>query len=149
MMKYVAILACMVILGMRCSGKSPSNIGVKDGKLASCPRTPNCVSSQSADREHFVEPLKYGGPLPEAVDRLLGVLGSMKRVRVVTRTERYIHAEFTSALFRFVDDAEFSFDDTAKVIHVRSASRVGRSDMGVNRKRVEEIRRRFDAGPKG
>ena len=143
------MLVCVVFLGMRCLGKSPSNIGVRDGKLAPCPRSPNCVSSQSGDKEHFIEPLKYGGPLTEAVDRLLGVLGSMKRVRVVTRTERYIHAEFTSAVFRFVDDAEFSFDDTAKVIHVRSASRVGRSDMGVNRKRVEEIRRRFDAGPKG
>jgi uncharacterized protein (DUF1499 family) len=69
----------------------------------------------------------------------------MKRVRIVTAEECYLHAEFTSALFRFVDDVEFLLDDGTKTIHVRSASRVGYSDLGVNRRRVEAIRYRFDA----
>jgi uncharacterized protein (DUF1499 family) len=77
------------------------------------------------------------------MERLLAVLGSMKRVEIVTREEGYLHAEFTSAVFRFVDDVEFSIDDRNNVIHVRSASRLGFSDLGVNRRRVEDIRKRF------
>lgn len=69
----------------------------------------------------------------------------MKRARIVAAEERYIHAAFTSALFRFVDDVEFFLDEGTRTIHVRSASRVGYSDFGVNRRRVEEIRTRFDA----
>ncbi len=69
----------------------------------------------------------------------------MKRARIITAQKGYIHAEFTSFLFRFVDDVEFVLDEGSKTIHVRSASRVGYSDLGVNRKRVEAIRSRFDA----
>jgi len=69
----------------------------------------------------------------------------MKRARVVTEDGCYIHVEFTSFVFRFVDDAEFLLDEAVKTIHVRSASRIGYSDLGVNRKRVEMIRSRFDA----
>ena len=75
---------------------------------------------------------------------LIEAVSGMKRARIVAAEERYIHAEFTSALFRFVDDVEFLLDSETKTIHVRSASRVGYSDLGVNRRRVEEIRSRFD-----
>ncbi len=128
-----------------CSSVPPSNLGVKDGRLAPCPPTPNCVSSQSVDREHAVGPLSYTSSRAEAMADLKKIVLQMKRARIVSEIGDYIHAEFTSAIWRFVDDIEFYFDDTAKVIHVRSASRLGKSDFGVNRKRVEEIRSAWKA----
>jgi uncharacterized protein (DUF1499 family) len=128
-----------------CSGVRPANLGVRDGKLAPCPSSPNCVSSQSTDKEHAVEPLRYTVPAPQAVADLKKVILGMKRSRIADEYDSYIHAEFTSALWRFVDDVEFYFDDNEKVIHLRSASRLGKSDLGVNRKRVEEIRAAWTA----
>jgi len=112
--------------------------------MTPCPKTPNCVSSVDTDPKHFIEPLQFRGNATEAHERLLKILYSLKRVRVVVSEEDYIHAEFVSAIFRFVDDVEFYLDDRNKVIHVKSASRVGYSDLGVNRRRVENIRKRFD-----
>ena len=112
--------------------------------MTPCPKTPNCVSSVDMDPKHFIEPLQFRGIATDAHERLLKILYSLKRVRVVASEEDYIHAEFVSAIFRFVDDVEFYLDDRNKVIHVKSASRVGYSDLGVNRRRVENIRKRFD-----
>ena len=111
--------------------------------ITSCPSTPNCVSSIDRDRKHFIEPLRFAGSAKNAQYRLLEVLSSLKRTRVVTLEQTYIHAESVSAIMRFVDDVEFFFDDHQKVIHVKSASRVGYSDLGVNRRRIEKIRNRF------
>jgi uncharacterized protein (DUF1499 family) len=114
-------------------------------RLAPCPNKPNCVSSQAAtsDQQHYVKALTYSGEPAQAREQLDRVIASMKRARVVVREANYWRAEFTSALWRFVDDVEFLFDDNAKRIDVRSASRVGYSDLGANRRRVEEIRSRF------
>jgi uncharacterized protein (DUF1499 family) len=128
-----------------CSGTRPVTLGVKDGKLLPCPATPNCVSSQSSDKEHFIEPLKYTSSTAEAVADLRKIVQQMKRAVIVAETGNYLHVEFTSALWRFVDDVEFSFEEGAHVIQVRSASRVGNSDLGVNRKRVEKIRAQWNA----
>lgn len=119
--------------------------GVRNGRLAPCPSTPNCVSSQTdpTDRVHFIEPIRYEGDLQTAHDRLLRVIQAMPRVTIIENRPDYIYAEFRTKWMRFVDDVEFYFDDEAKVIHVRSASRVGRGDMGVNRARVEAIREAF------
>ena len=136
-------LLCLAVMMVGCSENRPSQIGVADGRLAACPDSPNCVSSQSTDRRHAIDPLRYDETAEEARKRLIEAVSGMKRVRIVVAGERYLHAEFTSALFRFVDDAEFLLDDGTKTIHVRSASRVGYSDLGVNRRRVEEIRTRF------
>lgn len=130
----------MGLLLTGCTSTPPANLGVHDGKLAPCPATLNCVSSQSIDRDHSIEPLRYAGSPGEAMDRLKKIIISMKRSRIIKETGSYIHAEFTSALFRFVDDAEFLVDEHESLIHVRSASRLGRSDLGVNRKRIEDIR---------
>jgi len=138
---WILLLPAVLLIG--CHGTRPANLGARDGMLAPCPASPNCVSSQAPDEEHRVSPLPYAGPVGEAMARLQGIVRSLPRTAVVTRTESYLHAEFTSALFRFVDDVEFLADDIAKVIHVRSASRLGKSDLGVNRKRIEEIRRRW------
>ncbi|MDP1992645.1 MAG: DUF1499 domain-containing protein [Syntrophales bacterium] len=135
----------LVAMVAGCSGSRPSQIGVTGGRLSACPDSPNCVSSQSSDKMYAIEPLRYEGSAESALQRLINAVQGMKRARVVTVDGRYVHAEFTSFLFRFVDDAEFLLDEGAKTIHVRSASRIGSSDLGVNRKRVEAIRSRFDA----
>lgn len=136
-------------------------LGVENGHLLSCPKTPNCVNSQSGDKSHYIEPLLVDGTAKHAQESLLDVLEHERRANIVTVREDYIRAEFRSALFRFVDDVEFYFpgSQTGKTtIHVRSASRLGYSDFGVNRVRIERIRRRLgeiklgrdhQAGPTG
>jgi uncharacterized protein (DUF1499 family) len=121
-------------------------LGVKEGKLAACPKSPNCVSTQSSDEEHRIDAISYTSSLDEARDRVEKIVRGMPRSRVVVLERDYMHVECTSRIFRFVDDVEFWFDDSNKVIHFRSASRVGYSDLGVNRKRMEEIRARFIEG---
>ena len=124
------------------------NLGVRDGKLAPCPATPNCVSSQAADPGQSVDPLRFSGSPRDAMARLKVIVNTMPRTRIVSETPVYLHVEFTSSLFRFVDDVEFLVDEAGGAIHVRSASRVGSSDLGVNRKRVEAIRQAWlAAGP--
>lgn len=110
--------------------------------LPPCPDTPNCVSSQApaGDHRHFIEPLAFSGDSRAAWQSLHRALGAMPRTRVIEDSGDYLHAEATSLVFRFVDDLECLMDESASVIHVRSASRVGHGDMGVNRKRVEKLR---------
>lgn len=142
-MKGLVLLLLVLMFG--CSTGRPVNLGITDGKLLPCPDSPNCVSSQSQDKRHFIEPIRYEGDLKKARDRLIAAIQVMKRARIVTVRDDYIHAEFTSAVFRFVDDVEFYFDDDSKTIHMRSAARIGYSDFGVNRKRLEEIISMFNA----
>jgi uncharacterized protein (DUF1499 family) len=143
--RMLSSIVTLSILIIGCTGARPAGLGIKDGKLAPCPSTPNCVSSQSTDREHAVEPLSFAGTIAETHAGIKKIILSMKRSRIITETDSYIHAEFRSAVFRFVDDVEFQFEEGTKVVHVRSASRLGSSDLGVNRKRVEEIRARWKA----
>ncbi len=117
--------------------------------LTSCPSKPNCVSSIDSDPKHFIEPLRFAGSARDAQNRLLKIISELKRARIVTVEDNFIGAEFTSFVFRFVDDVEFYFDDHNKIIHVKSASRVGYSDLGVNRRRIEKIRKQFDQEEKG
>jgi uncharacterized protein (DUF1499 family) len=121
-------------------------LGINDNELTPCPKTPNCVNSQTGSDKHYIEPIKYAGTQQQAHDRLLQIIESEKRTKILTDQENYIRVEFTSALFRFVDDVEFYFPEdktNETIIHVRSASRVGSSDLGVNRKRIERIRSQF------
>jgi len=138
--------AWLLTVGMvfGCSGKLPGNLGVHQGQLAACPGSPNCVSSQAepADHRHYIAALRYDGPLAVARERLLSVLSTQKRVRIVENSENYLHAEFSSTVMGFVDDVEFYFPEE-RLIHVRSASRLGYSDLGVNRNRIEGIRAAF------
>jgi len=133
----IALSCALLFAG--CTGTRPATLGVRDGRLSPCPASPNCISSQDSDAGHSVEPLHIAGPPLQAMERLKLIVGGMKRAKIITGTDHYLHAEFTSALFRFVDDVEFLLDEKNRVIHVRSASRVGYSDLGVNRKRVEAI----------
>jgi uncharacterized protein (DUF1499 family) len=137
---YSAIIAVFVLPGcfdVR-GEESEMNPNVK-----SCPNSPNCVSSQDPREAHHVESLRYAGSLESARRRLLETLAAFPRVRVVKTEDTYIHAEFRSLIFRFTDDVEFWFPPAEGIIHVRSASRIGYSDFGANRKRVERIRQTF------
>jgi uncharacterized protein (DUF1499 family) len=112
-------------------------------RLPQCPDKPNCVSSQASDSAHQVDPILFTGSPTVAWEKLGKVLATESRTRIVDRQEVYLHAEAHSLIFRFVDDVEFLLDSKAGVIHVRSAARSGYSDLGVNRRRVERIRKKF------
>jgi uncharacterized protein (DUF1499 family) len=130
---------------MMFAGKRPTNIGVQpSGKLAPCPDTPNCVNSQSQNAPHKIEPLTYNSTPAEAMANLKQVVQSLERTKIITETGNYLYAEFASQLMGFVDDVEFLLDESAHVIHVRSASRLGKGDLGVNRKRIETIRAKLN-----
>ena len=136
---WIAVLA----LSAGCSsGRPPASLGVTEGRLALCPDSPNCVSSEAAVAEQRVAPLRYDGDTAQARARLLGVLNGMERARIVQSTDDYVHVEFRSAVFGFVDDVEFYFSPPG-TLQVRSASRTGYYDFGVNRERVETLRVRF------
>jgi len=128
------------------AGKRPNNLGVKNGKLAPCPNSPNCVSSQSSDVGHAIAPLSYNSTPEQAIAKLKSVIQSLPRTKIITESKDYLYAEFKSALMGFVDDVEFYLDRKANVIQVRSASRLGQSDLGVNRKRIETIRAKLAKG---
>jgi uncharacterized protein (DUF1499 family) len=114
--------------------RRPRNLGVTNGRLAPCRRTPNCVSSQAdaSDAEHYIAPLKG------TIEAVRKAVESLPRATVISSTSSYLYAEFRSKLLGYVDDVEF-FDD-GTVIHVRSASRLGRRDFRVNRNRIERLR---------
>jgi uncharacterized protein (DUF1499 family) len=131
------------------SGTRPENLGVRDGRLTPPKPTPNNVNSQAdknADAQHYIEPLHYRGEARTAWETLRNIVTGTQRVKVVTSGPNYLHAEFSSKLMGYVDDVEFYLDEKAGVIHARSASRLGRSDFGVNRERVESIRAKFTRG---
>jgi uncharacterized protein (DUF1499 family) len=132
-----------VLLCAACAGATgPADPGA-GADLKPCPRTRNCVSSRASDAAHRVDPLPLRGAGAEGLAALRQVLLAMPRSRIVAEGNGYLRAEFRSRIFRFVDDVDFLVDEAAGVIHVRSASRVGAGDLGVNRRRVEEIRARF------
>ena len=117
-----------------CTGEPPHNIGVQNGRLTACPESPNCVSSFESDAEHGIQPLQAS--LRQVEQVLLG----LDEANIVEYKDGYLYAEFTSRLMRYVDDVEFLEDSTEGLIHVRSASRLGYTDLGANRKRIENIR---------
>jgi uncharacterized protein (DUF1499 family) len=110
-------------------------------RLAPCPDSPNCVSSDAADAAHRVAPFALALPVAEAW-RLLGeAVRAMPRTTVTETTDAYLHVECRSLVFRFVDDLELELRKGEGVVAVRSASRVGHSDFGVNRRRIENLRK--------
>ncbi|MGB6295713.1 MAG: DUF1499 domain-containing protein [Rivularia sp. (in: cyanobacteria)] len=115
-------------------------VGITDNHLTSCPTSPNCVVSQNGDEKHAIDPIPYHGDRAKAKETLLKVLTVVPRTEVVEETDNYIHALSKSRIFKFTDDVEFYFPTSENVIHVRSASRVGESDLGVNKRRIEQIR---------
>jgi uncharacterized protein (DUF1499 family) len=125
--------------------KRPTNLGVKDGKLAPCANMPNCVSTQTVDPRHQIEPLHYSTSQSEAQATLSEVVRSMERAEIITEEPGYIYAEFRTKGMGYVDDVEFAFDPETQIIHFRSSSRLPYSDWGVNRRRMEQIRAAYTA----
>jgi uncharacterized protein (DUF1499 family) len=140
------ILISLMMIGLQplngCSGTAPGDSGMLEGKLAPCPSSPNCVSSQSTDRTHAIAPLTCSLPPERAFKILENIVTGMDRATVVTATGDYLHATFRSRL-GFVDDVEFFRDRANAVMQMRSAARSGYWDLGVNRRRLETIRQEF------
>jgi uncharacterized protein (DUF1499 family) len=133
-------LVVLVIVQNMLSTK-PANLGLQEGRLAPCPASPNCVSTEADDAAHRIEPIAWSGSTDAALGAIRGALLKMPRTQVVSAEGNYLHAEARSFLFRFVDDVEFLVDPEQKLIHFRSASRVGYSDLGANRARMERFRK--------
>lgn len=141
----LAIPAVLVLAAAACSGTPPATLGPVDGGLAPCPSTPNCVHTglrHPPGTEAIRLTEAWEGDPAAALDSIAAVVEGMTRTEVVERGDGYLHAEATSLVFRFVDDVEVLLRDDGEVV-VRSASRVGRSDLGVNGRRVEELRERL------
>lgn len=135
----IPLLVVVAFAVMSATSRRPKTLGMREGRLAACPDSPNCVSTQ-ADREHQrMDSIPLTIDAADALAVLKRVVLSMPRSQIITADEYYVHAEFTSALFRFVDDVEFFIDPEQRVIHFRSASRAGHSDLGVNRKRMQSL----------
>jgi len=126
-----------------CAGDRPQNLGVREGTLFACPSSPNCVSSQAADEGHRIAPLTFSGDPEAAFARLKQMLGRRGDATIIEEKPGYLRVELRTTLF--VDDGEFLLDRSRSAIQVRSASRLGYSDLGKNRSRMEEIRRQFGA----
>lgn len=153
----IVVLALLLLMAGQFGmlrGKQPQNLGVTEGKLKAPSKTENSVSSQAAlhaghpmQTYAAIAPLTYTGDAAAAWTRLEAALATLPRTVIVTNSAdaygRYLYAQSSTLLLRFTDDVEFLQDDTSKVIHVRSSSRLGRKDFGVNRKRIEAIRAAF------
>ena len=138
-------------LGML-KGATPSDLGLKDGRLKPPARTPNSVSSQAdlypdhpQAQYAAIAPLDYQGNAKAAMAKLASVVQAQTGTVIMSQTDDYLYAQSTTKLLRFTDDVEFWLDATNQKIHVRSASRIGRKDFGVNRQRIEAIRVQFQA----
>jgi uncharacterized protein (DUF1499 family) len=143
-------LGLTVIVGLSSCASSGSSAGDEHmtfdretGLFAPCPDSPNCVSTQAQDEEHGMPSLSYTDSQAEAKQRMVDIVNAMPRSTIVGEADDYLHVEFRSRIFRFVDDVELYFDDANKTVQFRSASRVGYSDMGVNRNRMTEISQQF------
>jgi uncharacterized protein (DUF1499 family) len=152
---WLAVAVVALLLAARFgafAGRMPDNLGVRDGKLKPPSRTPNSVSSQAelwpdAPQKEYarIAPLPLAGDAKATIARIAAVVLDLPGARIVERREDYLYAQFTTALMRYVDDVEFWVDPAAGVVQVRSASRLGSKDFGVNRARVESIRARLAA----
>ena len=126
------------------TGQRPE-LGVQDGRLKPLPTSPNGVSSYASpdDKQHHIEPLPLLNSPEESLTHLVGLLEDRSDAEIIEQTDRYIRVEFTTRWLGFVDDAEFLIDEPAGVVQLRSASRLGHSDLGVNRKRIESLREQW------
>lgn len=117
----------------------PDGLGVENGRLSPCPDSPNCVSSLSTSETQGMEPLTYDGDVASAHQRVIAAINGYGGATIITDQPDYIYAEFRTPLLRLIDDVEFLFDEENKLIHFRSASRLGYSDMEANRNRMTAL----------
>ncbi len=136
------LLCCFAFCGCATSGRVRS--GVSEGKLLECPKAPKCVSTQSDDKRHRMEPIRFTGSVTDARSTIISIVRDMKNSEIITVNENYVYAQFKSSVLRFVDDVEFYFDAEEKLIHFRSSARFGYYDWKVNRKRMEYVVEEFN-----
>jgi len=140
-MRTIALVLALLVTACGAhTPETPMPSTVSPPPLTPCPSSPNCVSSEATDPSHFVDPLPVVGNGPATMRRLRALIEATPRTRIVQASDTAIDAEYRSWLFRFVDDVALRSDPTAGVIQVRSASRTGYYDFGVNRQRVEALR---------
>ena len=140
---FIVLFSAILWPTAGCMDHAQEEHGTNRNTLSPCPDSPNCVSTKSTDPDRAMSPLPYVGTREKSHERLILVLRDMKRCTIITADPGYIHAEFRSALFGFVDDVNFIFDDDERLIHFLSASRTGYYDFGANRKRMKEISDRY------
>ena len=128
---------------LSCAGKRPSNLGISGGVLAACPSSPNCISSDATDKPHQIEPFQIEAGRADIWKIVRGLVLQLPRTKIIESSTEYIHAECRSAVFGFVDDLELHYRPAENLIAVRSASRLGHSDFGANRRRIELLRASF------
>lgn len=145
MIRWVLALLVVLVIGffiyINVNNKPPEGLGVTDGLLKACPASPNCVSTQSTsdDADHYIEPIIYKGDAKDIQLAIESYMLSKNNARIVSQSLGYVHFEVTSRLIGYIDDVEFYLPEADSVVHVRSASRVGYSDLGVNRARIADI----------
>ncbi|MEE2888566.1 MAG: DUF1499 domain-containing protein [Planctomycetota bacterium] len=144
-MRYLLLLVLLPLaltLVLSIVSCSVPKLGLRDGQLLPCPTTPNCVSSLSpkSDTGHHVEPLSMHNNQESTMIGLRAIIAEMPRTLILEETGDYLRVQFTTQILRFKDDVEFHLVTAGDIVHIRSASRVGYSDFGANRKRVEMIR---------
>ena len=137
-------MTLLAVILTACAGERPKNLGVKGGVLAECPSSPNCVSSFAAAEGHYIAPISFNEEPAAAFARLTQMIRQRSDATIIEEGSGYLRVELRTTLF--VDDAEFLLDGEKKVIHLRSASRLGYSDLGKNRRRIEELRAAFSRG---
>lgn len=146
-LRRIIMVSIVASILAACAGEKPDNLGVRDGRLTLCPSSPNCVSSQAVDEAHRIKAMAFADKPEAAFARLKQTLGLRKDTTIIEERPEYLRVEFRTLLF--TDDGEFFLDGKQSLIQVRSASRLGYSDLGKNRSRLEEIRRQFaDNGKK-
>ncbi len=134
------LIAILLVVTIAFEGGRDLKVGMTEGKFTPCPGTPNCLSSQAESKEAYMAPIDTGNLETEAVMKIARTLVEKSdRAKVVEFEGKYLRAEFKSLIFRFVDDVEFYHDAQKGLLHFKSASRVGKSDLGVNRKRMEKL----------
>ncbi len=141
----LVILAVMLRIAVPFISTQPDNLGITDDEtLSECSDSPNCVSSFATDAGHRIEPIPFNGSLEETQSKLLATLQEIPRVEIVTADPTYIHAVTRSRIMGYVDDNEFLLDEESGLIHLRAAARLGESDLGANRARIETIRAGYE-----
>lgn len=142
---FIVFLLLLGVIGWGVwRNKHPRATGIHEGKLSPCPWTPNCVSSYSKEPVHAIAPFPFPKePGLSPIEKLADIVESLPRTKIIKKSPDYLYAEFRSKTFSFVDDVEFKVDEKEQAVHVRSASRVGYGDWGVNRERIETIRRLY------
>lgn len=139
----IIVIIGLVFIALSVSSRKQPELGLLEGRLRPCPDSPNCVCSEYRDHSAFIAPLLFTNTAENSWDKIKKAIVETGG-EIVTERDGYLHARFVTLLMRYVDDVELRMEQDKQRIHIRSASRVGHSDMGANRKRVTRIRSAFE-----